>query len=239
MPDWYQTFDESLWLKGDDTGEDEAQFIINALCLRLGERVLDLPCGAGRVALHLAKAGCRMTGIDRNPNFIARAKQRFADARVPGDFCVLDMRGIEDRDTFDAVYNWSGSFGYCSEAENAEVLKRMTTALKAGGRLLIDQPNREWLLRQFRPTITTAKCTIHNRWDAGTQRLESTYLLQCEGQVQESTLSMRLYTPAQFRRLFAHAGLTWETAYGGKDGSAYMRGSRRLIVVGQKMKSER
>lgn len=235
MSDWFSTFDESLWLKPDDTGEDEAQFLMKALHLQPGMRVLDIPCGAGRVAVHLAKAGCRMTGMDRNPNFIARAQQRFEKENLDGEFLTLDMRDLDEVDSFDAILNWSGSFGYCTDEENINVLQRMTTALKPGGHLLIDQPNREWLLRHFQPATVTPKCTMHTRWDAHTQRLETTYFMQGDGQEQESTLSMRLYTPAQFRRLFAQVGLNWETAFGGKDGSPYSRISRRLIVIGKKV----
>lgn len=38
MTDWFTQFDESLWFKADDTGEDEAQFIMRALHLQPGDR---------------------------------------------------------------------------------------------------------------------------------------------------------------------------------------------------------
>jgi hypothetical protein len=47
-------------------------------------------------------------------------------------------------------------------------------------------------------------------------------------------MSIRLYTPAQFRRLFAQAGLQVETMYGDRQGREYHRGSRRIHVVGRK-----
>lgn len=232
MIDWFQTFDESLWLRPDETGEADAQFIMLALHLQPGDRVLDLPCGAGRVGVWLAKAGCRVTGVDRNPSFVGRAQRRFADEGVDGEFRALDMRCLDDGDAFDGIYNWSGSFGYCTDEENLDVLRRMVNALKPGGRVLIDQPNREWLLRHFLPVIQLPTGHSENRWIPETQRIESYWHAAEAGTV--STSSMRLYTTMQFRRLFAQAGLIWEAAYGGKDGSAYTRGSRRLIVVGRK-----
>ena len=206
---------------------------MRALQLQPGDKVLDIPCGAGRVAIHLAKAGCRVTGIDRNANFVARAQQSFADESVAGKFRPLDMRKLDDEEAFDAIYNWSGSFGYFSDAENADVLRRMAQALKSGGRLLIDQPNREWVLRNFQSTMLMEKYEIYTQWDRSTQRLESTYQALCKGHM-HSTLSMRLYALSQFRHLFAQVGLTLNTAYGGKDSSPYTRTSRRLIVVGRK-----
>jgi cyclopropane fatty-acyl-phospholipid synthase-like methyltransferase len=68
---------------------------MQALHLRPDDRVPDPPCGAGRVAVHLAKAGCRVSGIDRNPRFVARAQQRCNDAGVLGEFRTLDMRQLD------------------------------------------------------------------------------------------------------------------------------------------------
>ena len=232
MLDWFQQFDDRLWLKDDDTGEEDARFLLRALAPRPGDRVLDIPCGAGRVAVHLARAGCRVTGIDRNSGFIARAKQRFAAEGVTGDFRAQDMRALDERDAFAAVYNWFGSFGYCSEAENVDIVRRMAAALQPGGRLLIEQPNREWLLRHFRPLAPRADGRNANRWIAATQRVETTWYF--DDNSDRFSSSMRLYTPAQFRSLFARAGLAWETAYGGADGSPYGRGAQRIIVVGRK-----
>jgi len=35
--EWFGTFDQQFWLKGDDTGQDEAEFIRRALRLRKGQ----------------------------------------------------------------------------------------------------------------------------------------------------------------------------------------------------------
>ena len=70
--DWTQHFAEDLWLKPDDVGAEEAAFIRKALRLRRGQSVLDAPCGAGRIAIHLAHAGCVVTGVDLRRSFIHR-----------------------------------------------------------------------------------------------------------------------------------------------------------------------
>jgi cyclopropane fatty-acyl-phospholipid synthase-like methyltransferase len=64
MPDWFRTLSDDLWLPPDEVGEDEARFIRGALRLRRGQRVLDAPCGAGRIGVHLALAGCDVTGVE-------------------------------------------------------------------------------------------------------------------------------------------------------------------------------
>jgi len=232
MTEWIETIDERLWLHPDETGEDDARFIMTALGLQPGRRVLDAPCGAGRIAVHLAKAGCHMTGIDRNPRFIARAQARFATEEVAGDFLVMDLRQLPFDGAFDAVYCWGGSFGYFSDVENLLTLRRLTAALRPGGRLLLDQLNREAVLRDFHPELHFDGKTTRTVWQD--QRLLSTWYVGEETEPSGAS-AIRVYTPAQTRRLFVQAGLTWETAYGGKDGSPYRRQkSGRLVAVGRK-----
>ncbi|MHB9025171.1 MAG: SAM-dependent methyltransferase [Armatimonadota bacterium] len=231
MSEWIETIDESIWLLPDETGEDDAAFISQALGAQPGDRVLDAPCGAGRIAVHLGKAGCRMTGIDRNPRFLARAQARFAAEGVAGEFLKTDIRKLPFEGAFDAVYNWGGSFGYFSDADNLLTLERLAAALRPGGRLLVDLINREFVLRNFRSELHMEGKTTQTRWE--NQRLVSTWFIADEPKP-AGISSMRAYTPAQTRRLFEKVGLTWETAYGAKDGSLYRRGSRRLIVVVRK-----
>jgi SAM-dependent methyltransferase len=48
------------------------------LNLRRGERVLDVACGAGRMARRLADAGAHVVAVDRAERFLARARSRSA-----------------------------------------------------------------------------------------------------------------------------------------------------------------
>lgn len=232
MSEWIETIDERLWLHPDATGAEEARFIIDALGLQAGMRVLDAPCGAGRIAVHVAQAGCRVMGIDRNSRFIARAQARFAADGVTGEFQVQDLRRLPFAGVFDAVYCWGGSFGYFSDAENLLTLRRLAAALRPGGRLLLDQLNREGVLRDFRPSLQMEGKRTETVWRD--QRLVSTWYIGDET-TPAGTSAIRIYTPAQIRRLFTQAGLTWKTAYGGIDGGVYhRRTSGRFVSVGRK-----
>ncbi|MBM4048677.1 MAG: methyltransferase domain-containing protein, partial [Planctomycetes bacterium] len=208
MTEWFRTFDESFWLRPDDVGAEEAAFIRKALRLRKGQRVLDAPCGAGRIAVHLAKAGCIVTGVDLTESFIRRARGRFRRERLPGTFTAMDLRQLDFHEQFHGIYNWLGSFGYFSDAENADLVCRYARALRPGGRLLIDQPNREFLLRHFARRKAFGDATSYNRWDARAERVESRRIARRQGRSIESLSSIRLYTPSQMRRLCERAGLT-------------------------------
>ncbi|MCJ7544992.1 MAG: class I SAM-dependent methyltransferase [Phycisphaerae bacterium] len=230
--EWFVAFESTLWLRPDDTGRDEAVALKRLLRLRKGKHVLDCPCGAGRIAFHLAKAGCKVTGVDRVASFLTRARRRFRKAHLAGEFLQCDMRQLDFHDQFHAVINFFGSFGYFSDQENLQVLRRFAAALRPGGRVLIDQPNRERILRHFRPRAMEGK--VHQTTQWRNQRCETTWTFTRRGRRRRCRSIMRFYTPGQFRRLLARAGLVVQGIYGGLDGQPYRRSSRRICVVGRK-----
>jgi SAM-dependent methyltransferase len=52
--------------------------------------VLDLGCGTGSIALLLAEAGHRVTGVDLAPRMIRSARAKLAGAHLPATFLVGD-----------------------------------------------------------------------------------------------------------------------------------------------------
>ncbi len=64
-------------------------------------RVLDLGCGTGRVALHLARRGYEVTALDAELAFIAALADRAGELPVTG--VVGDARGFRLDDEFDLV----------------------------------------------------------------------------------------------------------------------------------------
>lgn len=60
-----------------------------------GDTILDVACGAGRLARRMASLGAKVVGIDTSREFIARARERTPrDASI--DFRVLDAANIDD-----------------------------------------------------------------------------------------------------------------------------------------------
>ena len=145
----------------------------------------------------------------------------------------MDLRSIEFENEFHAIYNWFNSFGYFSDSENTDVVRRFARALRPGGRLLIDLLNRERILRNFRPVSVNRGVLFRSKWDPREERLIGQRVI--DGIVEDqSRSSQRLYTLSQMRTLLASANLGVENVYGSLNCEPYHRGSRQMIVIARK-----
>ncbi len=190
----------------------QAAVIHRLLRLRKGERVLDLPCGQGRLTLPLARRGLRMVGVDVTSSYIAAAKRAGASARLKADFQVLDMRRLPFRAEFDAAFNFFASFGYFSDKQNLLALHQYHRALKPGGRLLIEGINLDWVRRDFEPVgdmqVGSVRIQESRRWSRLPDRILSTWTLTRGRRRESHRVSIRLYSPKTMRALLREAGFT-------------------------------
>jgi SAM-dependent methyltransferase len=100
--------------------------------------LLDIGCGTADVLSYLPQA-VRYVGFDRNPSYIAQAKQRFADRNA--QFMCEEFRGTlsGDGDKFDVVL----ALGLLHHLDDDEALKLFESAanvLKDGGIFLTLDP---------------------------------------------------------------------------------------------------
>jgi 2-polyprenyl-3-methyl-5-hydroxy-6-metoxy-1,4-benzoquinol methylase len=105
-----------------------------------GATLLDLGCGTGRVARHLAGRGAKVVGADFAPACIAAA-QRLSSGDGEVEYRVQDLFELEDNGRFDAIVTWAVLAVACqTRAELLRALGRLRRALKPGGRLLLGEP---------------------------------------------------------------------------------------------------
>jgi SAM-dependent methyltransferase len=131
--------------KGTD---QEVSFLVGALGLAPGARVLDVGCGPGRHAHALATRGFEVVGVDISQRFVALAREQ-APPDAPVTFERADARSLRFDSEFDAVISLcQGAFGLSAggspEAAGAApldpdraVLEGMARALRPGGRLAL------------------------------------------------------------------------------------------------------
>jgi SAM-dependent methyltransferase len=194
------------WEEADDADADAAQ-VARVLDLRSGSRVLDVPCGTGRIALRLASEGHAVTGIDANDRFLTEARRR----GVP--VIRADMRTQVVRPaTFDAAVCLWGSFGYFDDAGNRAQAEAMARALVPGGRCLVDTLVADTLLPRFAPRASweVAGIDVHEerRYDEDAGRIETTWTFARGDERASTVTSVRLFTLAELTDLFAEVGFS-------------------------------
>jgi len=109
--------------------------------LKTGDRVLDLGCGTGMLAVLLARQGARVTGIDISPPMMSIAARRIQTEGLDSQVTLQDL-GAVDLDTafpdasFDAVVS-TLVFSELSDDEIDFALAEIKRILRPGGQLLI------------------------------------------------------------------------------------------------------
>jgi SAM-dependent methyltransferase len=228
------------WQTPETTGRE-----VTFLCARLGlappARILDLCCGHGRHSLELARRGYQVTGLDRSDSALARARAVADTEGLTVRWIQADMRDLPPAGEFDGCLSWFSAFGLLEDdAEDQKVLLAVGTALRPGGRLLIDVLNHAWLMRNFQPRgwiAAPAGGTLHEErtFDLLTGRnvIKATATFP-GGERVEVTHALRVYTLAELVRMLGAAGLRVLGTWGGVDGSTCTLSSRRLLVLAER-----
>jgi len=108
-----------------------------------GERILELGCGTGIHATHLAERGFSVHGIDQSAEMLRLAEVRRA-AQPPATAAVLsfspgDLRSFAAGTGYDHALSLFDVFSYLPDnAAFGETVARVRTALRPGGLLIFD-----------------------------------------------------------------------------------------------------
>lgn len=100
-----------------------------------GERVIDIACGTGALALHLAARGVKVTAIDHSPAMIARLCARAAEEGLDIDARAADALALPFEDgIFDASLS---AFGIFLFPDNEAGLREAVRVTRPGGTVAI------------------------------------------------------------------------------------------------------
>jgi ubiquinone/menaquinone biosynthesis C-methylase UbiE len=245
-PEWFETFFGGLYSRvlaaQFDTARTlaQARLVRRVLGLRKGQKVLDCPCGQGRLTIPLAGMGLRVAGLDLTGSFLRSARQAASKARLSIPFIQGDMRYMDFDAEFDVVVNWYTSIGYSSDADDLAFCRRAFRALKPGGKVLVETMNKSWMLAHFRPRsdrkIAGVRLSNRVRYDAAANRIRDNYSLSRGSMAERHRVSIRLYSGAEMRELLNKAGFRDIRLLGHdwKRLERFTRHSRRLIAVAKR-----
>jgi SAM-dependent methyltransferase len=130
--------------------EQEVGFLVDALELRPGMRVLDVGCGPGRHALALARRGFEVVGVDHSAEFVRLARQAATAEELPATFEELDVRELDRSGEFDAtICLCQGGFGLLGGRDETAVFGRIAAALRPGGAFALSAFSAAFALRHL------------------------------------------------------------------------------------------
>jgi SAM-dependent methyltransferase len=242
-------------LDGDgDTGDfgfgrtqQEVGFIQDALALEHDSAtLLDAGCGGGRWALELARRGHSVTGIDRDPARIVRARNRALASglqdRTHLHACSLSQIAFVSH--FDGAYAFGGSFGGEGEDNDLAALRAIVRSLKPGARLVLEHANmlhlaRNFTPREWGPSPSGGRIFIERTWDVAAGRVYERRVLQDQSGVErEQWFTMRVYSPTELGRMLnAVGGLEQLEVVSAPERSAATLEAPRIAVIARRSAS--
>ena len=217
----------------------ESEFIAKQLQLTNSAKVLDVPCGNGRLSIELAQRGFALTGVDIAKEFMDEAMSSSLQAGVNIDWRNQDMRDLPWSGEFDGAFCFGNSFGYLDDDANADFLKTVSVTLKPGARFILDAPAiAECILPTFQPSrsieLAGIKVDIEHRYDHEQGRMFNDFTFTRDGVVDKRPSSQRTYTYRDLAELFHAAGLEIVAAYGSLKEEPFKLGAQRLLLVAEK-----
>ena len=240
-PNWWETFFTGLivdfWRRvmPPEATREEADFFEKLLDIRPGARLLDVPCGDGRLALDLARRGYRVSGVDISHDFLAAARESAASGGLAVEWRQSDMRDLPWHEEFDGAFCGGSSFGYLGDAGDRGFLEAVARALKPGAGFVIDAVKAaEAILPQFRDRyemkVGDIRFAARNRYVLETGWIENRYTLTRGGQKEVRLARHRCYTCREVVSMLEGAGFSRIKLLGSLSGEPFRLGSSRLIV---------
>ena len=198
------------------------------LDLPRGSRVLDLPCGWGRLHPYLCALDLEIIGGDLSPLNLIRHQ-----ADHPAPVVRLDFRALPFRQSCaDGVFCAFTSWGYfATEEENLKQITEFARILRPGGALLLDLAGRSFLQSALAEVegdwleFPEDGYRERARWSPDGRRILTERLCQGEAFCHDIWIP----TDPEIRACLELAGFEVTEAYGGLDARPWAQAAERWI----------
>jgi D-alanine-D-alanine ligase len=189
-------------------------FILTFLNIKKDSTVLDLCGGQGRHSLELARRGFKdLTVLDYSDYLLDIGREKTKQENLDIHFIKSDARktGLQDN-RFHYIILMASSFGYFArDSENLKILRESYRVLSPGGKLMLDIPDRDYILSNFKPSSyhkvnedISVKRQRQIRGDVIYSK--ETVISESKGCIRENTYCMRLYSSNKLKELLQQKG---------------------------------
>jgi SAM-dependent methyltransferase len=121
-----------------ETIQRVVDWLVSALDLQPGQRVLDLGCGPGLYAARLAQRGLVVTGVDFSQSSIDYATEVARQHGLAITYRCQNYLELDESPQFDVALLIYGDFCPLSPEQRARLLANVRQALKPGGYFVLD-----------------------------------------------------------------------------------------------------
>jgi SAM-dependent methyltransferase len=253
MNNWWSTFFDEDYLRiwgqvfSEEANAKQAEELWSMLDLNQNCRILDAPCGWGRLSRPLALLGATVLGVDQSEILLAAGERQ--RGRLPPErlrYFRHDLREPLPEKDFDVACNVFTSFGYGTESEDLAIFRTFRDAVRPRGRVVVETNHRDLLC-----AFVARSSKASERLPDGTLFIDEADFDAISGVVRlnwywsgpngsgEKHAQWRCYTPTQIVGLLERAGLRLEGAYKGLSKTPYkaegpdVGGRLALIAVRQ------
>lgn len=185
----------------------------------------------------LAARGVSVTAVEPLEELLEQARRRLTGTTATVHWVRRDPHRLPFRRAFDLILSMGLVLGTSgNEAEDQEFLRSLAAALRPGGTLVLELPNRELLVREFVERfwadLDGLRVLVLQDWDVptGTVRLDWHFVWP-HGTVETRHVALRLYCAAELAARCRDAGLTMLEWWGDDNATPYGLWAPRLLLV--------
>ncbi|HPD18503.1 MAG: class I SAM-dependent methyltransferase [Candidatus Goldbacteria bacterium] len=233
-------FDEKFYCSqySEEENKKLAKDVIRLLDVKKGSSILDWCGGWGRISIHFAREGFKVTILDIMQDRLLHAKEIFTRENLPLTTVCVDCRNTPTDVKYDFATCMFCSVGFFDDDEQIKAFKSLYDSLNKNGRFILDCLNLFFLAdKKFEDTKMKrkdGKTNVQiNEFDFVRNVLHSRYKIVNEKWEveEESEFFQRLYTPRDIVSLLSAAGFKIENIYGNYNGDPISFSSPQIVVV--------
>ena len=218
-------------------------WLIAALELQPGSRLLDLGCGPGLYCQRFARRGITVTGMDISAGSLAHARSVSEAGGLGIDYIQADYVTLDRAAEFAAIILIYYDFGVLADACRDELLRRVRRALRPGGRFAFDvkTPHHpppaagasQWEVRASGFWRPGPYLELHRTfwYSEEATELRQAVIVEPGGQATVYRIWDQAYTPETIASVLAAQGLQIVGQLADLDGTPFEAESRTLGIV--------